>query len=184
MTTSLRTPRLQLRRWQDTDIQDFAKLNADPIVMEYFPNTLTLNDTTTMVERIEAGFEQYGFGLWAVVLSSDNTFIGFTGLSVPSFQAPFTPCVEIGWRLSKAHWGQGYATEAAKAALDYGFRVAGLSEVVSFTAVPNLRSRRVMERLGMKPMGTFEHPKISEGHWLRPHVWYQIKDSPLVTFSE
>ncbi|MFO1159535.1 MAG: GNAT family N-acetyltransferase [Reyranellaceae bacterium] len=124
-----------------------------------------------MVDRIEAHFDKHGFGLWAVELRDGAPFIGFTGLSVPGFDAPFMPCVEIGWRLAAAHWGRGYATEAARLALDYGFGSAGLAEIVSSTAATNLRSRAVMERLGMRrdPSDDFDHPSLPEGHALR-HV--------------
>ncbi|NJP24694.1 GNAT family N-acetyltransferase [Microbispora sp. SCL1-1] len=171
----MRTERLVLRRWREDDKEPFAALNADPVVMEHFPATLSREDSDALAERIEAGFDEHGFGLWAV--EADGEFIGFTGLSVPRFTAPFTPCVEIGWRLARSAWGRGYATEAARASLEDGFGRAGLTEVVSFTAVQNVRSQAVMRRLGMThdPADDFDHPALPAGHPLRRHVLYRIR---------
>ena len=143
--------------------------------MEHFPATLSREDSDALAERIEAGFDEHGFGLWAV--EADGEFIGFTGLSVPRFTAPFTPCVEIGWRLARSAWGRGYATEAARASLEDGFGRAGLTEVISFTAVQNVRSQAVMGRLGMThdPADDFDHPALPAGHPLRRHVLYRIR---------
>ncbi|WP_245655925.1 GNAT family N-acetyltransferase [Microtetraspora fusca] len=170
----IETERLVLRRWRETDREPFAALNADPEVMEYFPSTLTKEQSDALADRLEAEFDECGFGLWAVELSGE--FIGFTGLSVPRFTAHFTPCVEVGWRLARSAWGHGYASEAARAALDHGFGTIGLKEIVSFTAVVNTRSRRVMERIGMRhdPGGDFDHPALAEGSPLRRHVLYRI----------
>ncbi|WP_307801619.1 GNAT family N-acetyltransferase [Microbispora triticiradicis] len=179
MTSSIkhpiRTDRLVLRRWREDDKEPFAALNADPVVMEHFPATLTREESDALVERAEAAIEERGFGWWAVEV--DGEFIGFTGLSVPAFTAHFTPCVEIGWRLARSAWGHGYATEAARASLEYGFGTLGLTEVVSFTAVPNLRSQAVMRRLGMTrdPGEDFDHPVLPEGHPLRRHVLYRAR---------
>ncbi|WP_405393695.1 GNAT family N-acetyltransferase [Microbispora hainanensis] len=175
MADSIRTERLVLRRWREDDKEPFAALNADPVVMEHFPATLSREDSDALAERIEAGFDEHGFGLWAV--EADGEFIGFTGLSVPRFTAPFTPCVEIGWRLARSAWGRGYATEAARASLEDGFGRAGLTEVVSFTAVQNVRSQAVMGRLGMThdPADDFDHPALPAGHPLRRHVLYRIR---------
>lgn len=164
-----------LRRWREDDKEPFAALNADPVVMEHFPATLSREDSDALAERIEAGFDEHGFGLWAV--EADGEFIGFTGLSVPRFTAPFTPCVEIGWRLARSAWGRGYATEAARASLEDGFGRAGLTEVISFTAVQNVRSQAVMRRLGMThdPADDFDHPALPAGHPLRRHVLYRIR---------
>lgn len=164
-----------LRRWREDDKEPFAALNADPVVMEHFPATLSREDSDALAERIEAGFDEHGFGLWAV--EADGEFIGFTGLSVPRFTAPFTPCVEIGWRLARSAWGRGYATEAARASLEDGFGRAGLTEVISFTAVQNVRSQAVMGRLGMThdPADDFDHPALPAGHPLRRHVLYRIR---------
>ena len=173
----LTSPRLQLRPWRDEDLPAFAALNADPEVMEYMPKCLSREESDAMAARIREGFARHGFGWWAVEVFGVSEFIGFTGLSIPSYEAHFTPCVEIGWRLDKKFWGFGYATEAARLALDYGFQVAGLEEIVSFTFVGNLRSRRVMERLGMtySSEDDFQHPRLPEGHRIRPHVLYRLK---------
>jgi ribosomal-protein-alanine N-acetyltransferase len=151
-------------------------MNADPEVMEHFPSVLSREESDALVDQIVAGFERDGFGLWAVELGDGGRFMGFTGLSVPGFAAPFTPAVEVGWRLARWAWGSGFATEAATAALDFGFSRAGLDEVVSFTSHENVRSQAVMRRLGMyrDPADDFEHPRIPAGHRLRLHVLYRI----------
>ncbi|MFB4309335.1 GNAT family N-acetyltransferase [Actinomadura sp. GTD37] len=174
MAPTLRTDRLLLRRWKDADRGPFAALNADPEVMEHFPAPLTRGESDAMIDRLEAGFDERGFGLWALETAAGE-FIGFAGLSVPRFRAHFTPAVEIGWRLARSAWGHGYATEAARRALAFAFDERGLDEVVSFTSVPNLRSRAVMERVGMSrdPSGDFDHPLVPEGHSLRRHVLYR-----------
>jgi RimJ/RimL family protein N-acetyltransferase len=145
--------------------------------MEHFPGTLTRRESDELVDRIEAGFAENGFFLWAVELRASGEFIGFTGLAAPGFEAHFTPAVEIGWRLARSAWGHGYATEAARAALEFGFEEVGLKEIVSFTTPLNRRSRAVMERLGMShdPADDFEHPSLPPGHPLRPHVLYRLK---------
>ena len=152
-------------------------MNADPAVMEHFPAPLSREQSGAMVERIEASIESRGFGLWAVEVKGGAPFIGFVGLSVPNFEAHFTPTVEVGWRLAAAHWGYGYATEAARAALDFGFGPLGLGEIVSFTTASNRQSRRVMERLGMSrdPHDDFEHPNLPVGHPMRVHVLYRLR---------
>jgi RimJ/RimL family protein N-acetyltransferase len=172
----LRTERLRLRRWQPSDRAPFAALNADPRVMEFFPVQLSREESDARVAGIEAHFDRHGFGLWAVEVVGVAPFAGFIGLSIPGFEAHFTPCVEIGWRLAAAHWCRGFATEGARAALAFGFQTLGLAEIVSFTAAVNLRSRRVMEKLGMtnRPDDDFDHSLLPEGHWLRPHVLYRI----------
>ena len=167
----IRTERLLLRPWTDDDREPFAALNADPAVMEHFPSPLDLKDSDTLADRIAAGIEQRGWGLWA--LEAPDGFIGFTGLSIPTFEADFLPAVEVGWRLARSAWGKGYASEAASAALRYGFEELVLEEVVSFTAKTNLRSARVMRRIGMVLVGEFEHTVLPEGHRLRPHVLYR-----------
>lgn len=172
----IETGRLLLRGWRDADRAPFAALNADPEVMEHFPSTLSREASDRLVAAIEDGWSVNGFGLWAVEDIERGRFIGFTGLSRPSFDAHFTPAVEIGWRLSREAWGQGFATEAARAALAFGFDRAGLDEIVSFTVPANVRSRAVMERLGMThdPADDFDHPKLPEGHPLRRHVLYRL----------
>ena len=172
----LRTPRLLLRRWRDTDRPLFAALNADPLVMEHFPAPLGPNESDDLVDRIEAGFEERGWGLWAVEVPGATPFAGFVGLNPATFDAPFTPAVEVGWRLAREHWGRGYATEGARAALSFGFDELALDEIVSFTSDGNSRSRRVMERLGMRrdPADDFENPNLPDGDALRPHVLYRL----------
>jgi RimJ/RimL family protein N-acetyltransferase len=176
MTDTLGSSRLLLRRWRVEDRAAFAALNADPQVMEFFPHPLTRAESDAMVDRIEAHFDENGFGLWAVEVPGVSPFIGFTGLSIARFPAPFTPCVEVGWRLAAAYWGHGYATEAARLACDHGFEAVGLAEIVSFTAATNVRSRAVMERLGMRrdPGEDFDHPRLPDGHPLRRHVLYRL----------
>ncbi len=152
-------------------------MNADPEVMRYFPAALSSAESDAMVDRIEDGFDQSGFGLWAVEVRSTGHFVGFTGLSRPRFTAHFTPAVEVGWRLARDAWGQGYASEAARAAIGFGFGPAGLDEIVSFTGYPNQRSQAVMRRIGMThdPADDFDHPDLSAGHPLRRHVLYRIR---------
>ncbi|GAB4159420.1 MAG: GNAT family N-acetyltransferase [Planctomycetaceae bacterium] len=171
----IETERLLLRRWRDSDRQPFARMNADPQVMEYFPKMLSREESDALAERIEQHFDEHGFGLWAVEIKDGEPFAGFIGLVVPRFEAHFTPCVEIGWRLAANYWGHGYATEGARAALDFAFQVVGLDEVVSMTTVTNQRSRRVMERIGMTYSSDddFNHPLISPGHELARHVLYR-----------
>jgi RimJ/RimL family protein N-acetyltransferase len=171
--------RVHLRRWRAEDRAPFAAMNGDPRVMEFFPGTLSGDESDAVVDRIEAHFDRHGFGLWAIEVPGVAPFVGFTGLSVPRFEAPFMPCVEIGWRLAVAHWGKGYATEAARLALDYGFGTLGLPEIVSFTAATNLRSRAVMERLGLSrdPADDFDHPALAQAHPLRRHVLYRLAAS-------
>lgn len=168
------TPRLTLRRWKDEDKEPFANLNADPQVMEFMPRALSREESHSVIERIEKNFKEHGFGLFATELTKSHTFIGFIGLAIPSFQASFNPCVEIGWRLAYEHWGNGYATEGARAVLEFAFTELNLREVMSFTVTANLRSRRVMERIGMKFIEEFEHPSLPEAHPLRRHVLYAI----------
>ena len=171
-----RTERLLMRRWQDADRPAFAALNADPAVMEYFPSTSDRRASDALVDRIEAHFDARGFGLWAVEIPGVAPFIGFVGLWTPSFEAHFTPTVEVGWRLAREHWGRGYASEAAQTAVAAGFDELGLEEIVAFTVPANFRSRRVMERLGMThdAADDFDHPDVPEGHALRRHVLYRL----------
>jgi RimJ/RimL family protein N-acetyltransferase len=170
------TGRLSLRAWRDEDLPAFAALNADARVMEFMPKRLDRQESDAMAARIRRHFDRHGFGLWAVDVAGVADFVGFVGLSIPSFETHFTPCVEIGWRLAFEHWGRGYATEGARAALEFAFRELRLDEVVSFTVPANHRSRRVMERAGMvhSPTEDFEHPSLVEGHPLRRHVLYRL----------
>jgi RimJ/RimL family protein N-acetyltransferase len=173
---TLTTDRLLLRPWRDADRAPFAALNADTEVMRYFPLPLTREESDTFADSIEASLEARGWGLWAVEVVDVAPFIGFVGLNVPGFDAVFTPCVEVGWRLAKEHWGKGYASEAARAALAFGFDRAGFDEIVSFTSVENRPSQAVMVRIGMTrdPRDDFDHPRLPEGHWLRRHVLYRL----------
>lgn len=173
----LYTPRLLLRPFRGSDRAPFSAMNADPRVMEHLPSLLTRAESDAMAQRIEDHFVQHGFGLWAAELVEGDDFIGFIGLWRPSFEAHFTPCVEVGWRLAHAHWGRGYATEGAAAALRFGWQALGLTEIVSMTVPANQRSRRVMEKLGMthSPDDDFDHPRLLEGSPLRRHVLYRIR---------
>jgi RimJ/RimL family protein N-acetyltransferase len=171
----LKGQRVRLRQWRDQDLLPFAELNADRAAMEYFVAPLTRAESDAMVERIGSALDARGWGLWC--LDIDGRCAGFTGLSMPSFDAHFTPCIEIGWRMHPRYWGRGYATEAARLALDYGFTALELPEIVSFTAVGNVRSRAVMERLGMRRDvdGDFDHPRIAIDHPLCRHVLYRLR---------
>lgn len=172
----LRTDRLLLRRWRPADRVAFAEMNADPQVMRHFVEPLTREASDALIDRIEEGFAIWGFGLWAVEVVGVADFIGFTGLWPVGFEAHFTPAVEVGWRLSKEHWGHGHATEAARAALTFGFEQAGLDEIVSFTIPANKPSVAVMERLGMthNPSDDFDHPQLEADSPLRRHVLFRI----------
>ncbi len=171
---TLSTLRLNLRKWIDSDTQPFIEMNKDAEVMKYFPSTLTEAETLKMIERINLGFEKNGFGLFAVENKLTKEFIGFTGFAIPTFEAFFTPCVEIGWRLKKEFWGQGFATEAAAACLQYGFADLGFDKIVSFTSVLNTNSEKVMKRIGMKYVADFDHPKLGKDSILCRHVLYEI----------
>lgn len=173
----MRTERLLLRQWRDDDLEPFAELNADPEVMRYFPAPLTREQSDALAGRERERIARDGWGLWAVEVVDGPPFVGFVGLARPRFEAHFTPAVEIGWRLARGHWGNGYATEAARAVLAFGFDELRLAEIVSFTSVANVPSQRVMERLGMTrdAEGDFDHPNLAAGHPLRRHVLYRIR---------
>lgn len=168
-----------MRHWIAEDVAPLTLINQDPQVMEHLPKRLTPAETRAMIQRINHCIEQRGFGLWAVALKQSGVLIGFIGLSTPAFEAPFTPCVEIAWRLSAAHWGQGYATEGAKAALAYGFTKLSLQEIVAFTVPENQRSLRVMQRIGMQPdpQGDFAHPNFPLNHRLSRQLLYRMQRS-------
>jgi RimJ/RimL family protein N-acetyltransferase len=171
----LRTERLCLRVWTPSDRAPFAAMNADPRVMEHFDAPLTVEGTDALLERIAQQFDADGFGLWAVEIPGVTAFAGFIGLYRPNFDAHFTPCVEIGWRLAADYWNRGYATEGAREAMRFGFETAGLDEIVSITVPGNHRSRRVMDKLGMTrtPADDFDHPRVPERSPLRRHVLYR-----------
>jgi RimJ/RimL family protein N-acetyltransferase len=181
MTSEIPTDRLHLRAWRDTDRDPFAVLSADPRVMEHFPSTLSREQSDALADHVEAHFDRCGFGFWAVEVPGVAHFVGFIGLSVPSFEAHFTPCVEIGWRLSREHWDRGYATEGAQAALRFGFETLQLEQIVALAVPGNLRSRHVMEKIGMvyNPADDFDHPALPEGHPLRRHVLYRLNNPAL-----
>ncbi len=176
---AIETERLLLRRWRDADLDPFAEMNADLRVMEHFPSTSSREESEASMARIRRHFEQHGYGLWAVEVKGGEPFIGFVGLGTVPFDAHFTPAVEIGWRLAHASWGQGYASEAARASLRFAFLELELGEVVSFTIAANRRSRAVMERIGMHhaAVDDFDHPRIAEGHPMRRHLLYRLRRS-------
>jgi RimJ/RimL family protein N-acetyltransferase len=171
------TERLRLRQWRASDREPFAVLNADPRVMKFFPSLLTRAESDAMADRCESIIQERGWGLWAAESKDIGEFIGFIGLHTPSDLLPFSPCVEIGWRLAFEHWGKGLASEAANGALRVAFESLGLEEIVSFTAVGNCRSRAVMERLGMRESGTFDHPQVPKDSSLRLHSLYCLSRS-------
>jgi RimJ/RimL family protein N-acetyltransferase len=177
MSISLKSKRLVLREWRDEDLAAFARLCENPVVMEYL---LPMKDRAAMdaiAQRIRDHFAENGFGYWAVELPGTSSFIGMVGLVPVTYAAHFTPAVEIGWRIDPAHWGQGYATEAAALALDDGFDRLKLQEIVALTVPTNSRSRRVMERLGMtrSEADDFDHPLVPDGHSLKGHVLYRLQ---------
>jgi RimJ/RimL family protein N-acetyltransferase len=174
---TITTRRLILRPWREADREPFAAMNADARVMEFFTKTLSHAESDAMVDRMCSHMADNGFGLWAVELAASGEFAGLIGLWKPTFDAPFMPAIEVGWRLAHHIWGQGYAPEGGRAALDFGFKRLGLREIVSVTSVSNMRSRRVMEKLGMTRSAAddFLHPLVEVGHPLRPHVCYRIQ---------
>ncbi|HVH87836.1 MAG TPA: GNAT family N-acetyltransferase [Terriglobales bacterium] len=169
------TPRLLLRPWRDSDRAPFAEMCADPEVMEFFPGCLTQKESDNAVDQIEAHQREHGFCLFAAELLGKHHFIGFIGLQHVPFETSFTPAVEIGWRLARSYWNRGLATEGALAVLNYAFKSLGLLEIVSFTVPGNIRSRRVMEKIGMHRdvSGDFDHPRLPPDHPLRRHVLYR-----------
>lgn len=172
----IETERLRLRNWTDADAEPFAAMNADPRVMEFFPAKLDRAASDALMAKLRANIERDGYGLYAAEIKKSRQFIGFVGLAVPNFDAPFMPATEIGWRLTRRSWGNGYASEAAAAVRDHAFRDRGFDGLVSFTAEWNVPSRRVMERIGMThdPADDFIHPRLPPAHKLAPHVLYRI----------
>jgi ribosomal-protein-alanine N-acetyltransferase len=160
--------------WEESDRELFAKMNANKEVMRYFPKTLDFKETDNFLNRVQEHFKENGYGLWAVELKDTNEFIGFIGFLNATFEAEFTPCVEIGWRLDNKYWNNGYATEGAKTCLEYGFNKLNLNAIYSFTAEPNKPSENVMKKIGMKKIGEFKHPRVEEGSPLKPHILYKI----------
>ena len=180
--TELRTDRLIMRRWRDEEREPFAALVSDPEVQRYFPAPLSREEADAFVDQVQAEFDERGWSLWALEVAGTGRFIGYTGLEIPSFEEHFTPAVEVGWRLARDAWGQGYATEAARAAVAFGFGELGLDEIVSFTVPHNAPSRAVMVRLGMTrdPAEDFGHPGLPVGHPLRRHVLYRLRPDRVV----
>lgn len=169
------TDRLYLRQWCQHDLPAFAAMNADPHVMRYFPSLMNVEESNALAHRCETFIRHHGWGLWAVEEKSNKNFIGFVGLQPCNSELPFAPAVEVGWRLAYAHWGKGYATEAAKAALTIGFNELKLSVIVSFTSIKNYRSRAVMARLGLQDTGNnFLHPYVAVKSHLQEHCLYLI----------
>ena len=173
---SIKTKRLVLRPWQEEDLEPFSKLNTDARVMEFFPSILSRQESDQFAKRLAMKLKEQGWGVFAVSVPGISEFIGYIGLAKVSFEAHFTPAVEINWRLDYDFWGQGYATEGARACLELGFETLNLTEIVSMTAIQNTRSQRVMEKIGMHndPKENFDHPKLAD-HWLTKHVLYRIK---------
>lgn len=175
----LDTARLRLRQWQQSDRAALARMNQDAEVMRHFPAMLSEPESDALAQRCSDLIEARGWGFWAAQDKATGSFIGFIGLHVPAAALPFSPCVEIGWRLAAAWWGKGLATEGARAALAFAFEELRLPEVVSFTALSNTRSERVMQRLGMRrDEATFLHPALPEGHSLREHCLYRASAWP------
>lgn len=177
------TERLLLRGWEQADKPAWAAINADPEVMAHFPSTLCRADSDAMVDRMIATWSERGFGAWAVERRDTAEMIGFVLLSAPDWEASFTPCVEVGWRLGRAHWGHGFAGEGAQAAIDWAFAHLDLpnDEIVAFTTVANAKSRRVMDKLGFvhDPAGDFDHP-LTPGWREARHVLYRMRRAPVV----
>lgn len=173
-TYLFQSERLGFRTWREQDIAPMAALNADPEVMEFFPSTQSLAETKAFFQKVAENFQEHGFCWYAVEVLETQEFIGFIGMAWNTMDVDFTPCTEIGWRLKKAAWGKGYATEGAKRCLAYGFEELQFKEIYSFTSTTNNRSERVMQKIGMSKVGVFEHPKLAIDHPLRPHVLYRI----------
>jgi [ribosomal protein S5]-alanine N-acetyltransferase len=174
MSVIFETERLTLREWKKEDNLPFGEMCADRNVMEFLSAPLTSEETRMTIRRIRDHFTKYGYGLYAVEKKDTKKFIGFTGFMIPNFEEFFTPCVEIGWRIKSSEWKKGYATEAAKACLEFGFSKLGFTEVHSFTSIHNLASERVMQKIGLLRKGTFYHPMLPAGHFLSEHVLYCI----------
>lgn len=172
--SEIQTARLWLRQWKQEDLQPFAAMSLDAQVMEYFPSTLDTKESEAIALKCQSLIQEQGWGFWAVELKENQQFIGFIGLHRPTAALPFSPCVEVGWRLARPYWGQGYATEGAKASLHFGFSTLGLSEIVAFTSVLNFKSMNVMRKLGMDRAELFNHPDIPSDHKLYPHVLYRL----------
>ncbi len=174
MLPILRTKRLILRPWRETDLAAFAKINADPKVMEFYAQLLSREESDALVRKLQKEITEHGYGFWAVEAPGVADFIGYVGLNYWNLEMEFAPCVDIGWRFGSFHWGKGYAQESAREVLRYGFESLELSEIVSMATVGNTRSRRLIERLGMYHAENFEHPKLAKGHPLSRRVLYRL----------
>ena len=180
----LESDRLRLRQWQAADLPAFAEMGADPVVMEHFPARLDRERSDALALRFKTMIDERGWGVWALERKAGGEFIGFVGLNIPSDELPFSPCVEIAWRLAQGYWHQGYASEAARVALRFGFVELDLEEIVAFTSLGNLRSQAVMARLGMRRSPeNFQHPALPEGHPLREHCLYRLARGEWRAFS-
>ncbi|WP_135553899.1 GNAT family N-acetyltransferase [Paenibacillus cymbidii] len=180
----IETARLRLRDWKEADLAPFCRMNADEEVMRFMLKPLSTEETTAFYLSIRAEHHECGYGRYAVEEKESGAWIGFIGFRRVTFEAEFAPCIEIGWRLQQAAWGQGYATEGAKACLRHGFGQLGFSEVHSFTATVNLPSQNVMNKIGLQRVGLFDHPKVEPGHPLREHVLYRAdRDNWLAAFE-
>jgi RimJ/RimL family protein N-acetyltransferase len=180
----IETDRLLLRQWQPLDFPAFAQINSDDEVMRYFPAKLSEQESNAMAQRCHDLIEQRGWGFWAAQEKLSSAFIGFIGLHIPIADLPFSPCVEIGWRLAQHAWGKGLATEGGRAALEFAFTQLSLPVVVAFTTLKNERSQRVMQRLGMqKDQLTFQHPALPDGHAMREHCLYRASADSLTQHS-
>lgn len=175
MEIYIETERLILRSWKHEDCEFFAELNGNRNVMKYFPATLSVDESNAFVNRIKAEFEETGYGLYAVEIKETGEFIGYVGFHRFTFDAPFSPGWEIGWRILDKFWNNGYATEAAKACLNLAREKRLCNKLYSFTAIPNIPSENVMKRIGMDYQGTFMHPALADGHWLKEHKLYSIE---------
>ena len=170
----LETPRLILRVWQPGDSEPYIALNADPQVMEFFPSLLSREETLAQISRITMAIAENGYGFFAIERKDNHQFIGFAGLNYVTFASDFTPCTEIGWRLSRGNWGYGFATEAASACLEFGFDKLNLDRIYAFTALNNVRSENVMKKIGMQKIGTFDHPLVPVDSHVKEHLLYKI----------
>jgi RimJ/RimL family protein N-acetyltransferase len=173
--TELRSHRLLLRQFRDSDLEPLVAMGQDPIVMKYFVSLMSREESEAMMIRMKNNWEKNGFGVFAVEIPGVHDFAGFVGFAYPKWEAPFTPCIEILWRLIPAVHNKGYCTEAARTCLEWGFKEKGFKEIYSFAYPKNIASWKVMEKIGMKREGEFEHPMVQEGHELRKHLVYRIE---------
>lgn len=168
------SPRLGFRLWRTEDLDDFFQLNADKAVMEHFPKTLNINEVKNLIEKLQEHHIKHGFTYYATEIKATGEFIGMIGLAYREYPSPFTPAVDIGWRLKKSAWGQGYATEGAECCLAYGFKELNLKQIIAVCPEVNQRSENVMQKIGMKKIGVFDHPKLLDHFRLKKHLCYQV----------